>query len=82
LRPSRTCHSYQPSAGTRQRALRYGSRHIGFNAACSDAALKQWPGGFDCFHHAGISPQRASASSSAESAALRMIDTVMVGATL
>jgi len=44
--------------------------------------LKQWPGGFGCFHHAGISPQRASAISSAESAELRTIDTAMVGATL
>jgi hypothetical protein len=56
-------HSYQPSAGIRQRQCRQAPRHIGFDAASSDRALKHEAGGFGCFHHAGMKPQRASVSS-------------------
>src|SRR5688572_32603010 len=74
-------HSYQPSAGTRQRAWLYASRHIGFAATSSERALKQFDGGLGCFHQAGTNPQRASISTRAPLPP-RSTGTLIVGATL
>ena len=60
---STACHSYQPSAGIRQRERANASRHIGLSAASSRRALKLVRGGFASFHQCGTMPQRPSASS-------------------
>ena len=62
-RNSDSCHSCQPIAGTRHRALLAGCRHMGFVAASSDRALKVRRGGLASFHQNGIKPQRAATSS-------------------
>src|SRR5687768_7092109 len=74
-------HSYHPSAGTRQRAWLYASRHIGLAATSSDLALKQFDGGLGCFHQGGMNPQRASISTSPPLPP-RSTGTLIVGATL
>src|SRR4051812_16944054 len=74
-------HSYQPTAGTRHRALAAADLHIGFVAASSERELKQWLGGLLSFHHNGIKPQRA-ATSSKPSSPTQSKGTVAVGETL
>jgi hypothetical protein len=60
-------HSYQPSAGTRQRVLRTALRHIGLPAASSLRALIVDVGSVGCDHQPGIKPQRIVNASSAPS---------------
>src|SRR4051812_36248609 len=81
LTRSTSRHSYQPTAGTRQRALAAACLHIGFVAASSERALKQWPGALLSFHQNGIKPQRAATSSN-PSLPTQSIGTVAVGETL
>src|SRR6266567_4391736 len=80
---STACHSYQPSAGMRQRARLHASRHIGFPAASSARAMKLVFGGFASFHQCGTRPQRPAASSSSpEFEGRRRNAIVSVGKTL
>ncbi len=80
--PGATCHSYQPSASTRQRLLRKASRNEGFSARVSARALIiRLPIAFSLAHF-GTSPQWSSAKARAPSSPARTVGTSWVGATL
>ncbi len=59
----RLAHSYQPSAGTRQRRLRAAVRKAGFSVSDSTRALSSRLPTETSFAHDGTSPQRTARSS-------------------
>ena len=80
--PGATCHSYQPSASTRQRRLRNASRNEGFSASVSDRALIMRLPIARSFAHFGTSPQCSIANARAPSSPARIAATSWVGAML
>ena len=82
LPPGATCHSYQPSASTRQRRLRKASRNEGFSASVSARALIMRLPIARSFAHLGTRPQCSMANARAPSSAARTAGTACVGATL
>ena len=82
LPPGATCHSYQPSASTRQRRLRNASRNEGFSARVSARALIMRLPIARSFAHFGTRPQCSIANWRAPSSPARTAATSWVGATL
>jgi hypothetical protein len=74
-------HSYQPMAGTRQRAPRKAACHIGRCGASSERALIVSLGGLDCFHHPGMKPHFMARACGPSGPAV-ITDSCMLGAAL
>ena len=77
-----TCHSYQPSASTRQRRFLKASRNDGFSASVSARALIMRLPIARSLAHLGTSPQCSIAKARAPSSPARTAGTSCVGAML
>ena len=82
LPPGATCHSYQPSASTRQRRFLNASRNDGFSAIVSARALIMRLPIARSLAHLGTSPQCSIAKARAPSSPARTAGTSWVGAML
>jgi hypothetical protein len=82
LPPGAACHSYHPSASTRQRRLRNASRNEGFSARLSARALIMRLPIARSFAHLGTSPQCSRTKARAPSSPARTAGTSWLGATL
>ncbi len=82
LPPAATCHSYQPSASTRQRRFLNASRNDGFSASVSERALIMRLPIARSLAHFGTRPQCSIANARAPSSPVRTAGTACVGAML